>query len=143
MTAETMPAISLHQPWGGLIFLPGPDRKLHETRHWRYPERLHGQRIAIHAAKRQWRLDDVPLELRRGAMAGVSFHFGGFLGTVVLDGCFSTNDYGPHGEVDRLAGNWSPDRFAWRLADIRPLEKPVPALGRQGWWTINPAILEN
>jgi activating signal cointegrator 1 len=31
-------------------------------------------------------------------------------------------------------GDFFPGRFAWLLADIEPLAKPVPARGRQGLW---------
>lgn len=32
-------------------------------------------------------------------------------------------------------GHWHPDMWAWRLTDIEPLPEPIPATGRQGWWT--------
>lgn len=44
-----MRCISLWQPWASLMALR---EKTIETRHWPLPERLIGQRMAIHAAKR-------------------------------------------------------------------------------------------
>lgn len=137
-----MRAISLHQPWAFLIFIPGPVHKAHETRHWRYPAALEGQRIAIHAAKRAPLREEVEPLLESGLLHGHhKLHRGAFLGTARLAGCFSTDERQPANELDRLGGNWSPGRFAWALEDIRPLPEPVPALGRQGWWTIPDDLL--
>lgn len=35
----------------------------------------------------------------------------------------------------RPYGDFTPGRYAWLLADVRPLTSPVPAKGRQGLWT--------
>lgn len=32
-------------------------------------------------------------------------------------------------------GNYTPGRWAWRMADVQPLPTPIPARGKQGWWT--------
>ena len=34
----------------------------------------------------------------------------------------------------RPYGDFSPGRYAWLLADIKPLDEPIPAKGRQGLW---------
>lgn len=131
-----MRAISLHQPWASLIFLPG-DHKAHETRSWPYPPKMQGERIAIHAAKRPPRPAEMNPLLESGLLFGWrKFPLGAFVGTTRLAGCWSTEEREPASELDRLGGDWTPGRFAWALADIRPLPEPVPALGRQGWWTI-------
>lgn len=131
-----MRAISLHQPWAALIFLSGL-RKEHETRHWEYPAHLEGKRIAIHAAKRTPTLAEVGPLLEIDQLFGRHvLHRGAFLGTAVLAGCYRTEDRQPANEIDRVGGNWSPGRFAWHLTRIEKLVEPLPALGRQGWWTI-------
>jgi len=33
-----------------------------------------------------------------------------------------------------LFGDWTPGRFAWKLANVKLLPKPVPAKGKQGLW---------
>lgn len=33
-------------------------------------------------------------------------------------------------------GDWTPGRHAWQLDDVHPVDPPVPAIGRQGWFTI-------
>lgn len=80
-----MKAISLHQPWASLIMCGA---KRVETRSWRPPESLIGERIAIHAAKR---IDDCVLDAPfsryiadpvRDAPQGV------LLGSVLLEGAW-------------------------------------------------------
>jgi hypothetical protein len=34
-------------------------------------------------------------------------------------------------------GDYTPGRFAWLLADVEPLDPPVPARGRQGLWNFD------
>lgn len=41
-------------------------------------------------------------------------------------------------EDQRPFGDYQPGRFAWMLEDVRPLELPVPAIGRQGIWDWRP-----
>jgi hypothetical protein len=33
-----------------------------------------------------------------------------------------------------LFGDYTPGRYAWILSDIKPLDKPIPAKGKQGLW---------
>jgi hypothetical protein len=33
-----------------------------------------------------------------------------------------------------LFGDWTPGRFAWEMANVKKLENPVPAKGKQGLW---------
>lgn len=33
-------------------------------------------------------------------------------------------------------GDYRPGRWAWALADVEPVDPPVPAKGRQGWFTV-------
>jgi hypothetical protein len=37
-------------------------------------------------------------------------------------------------DLQKPYGDYSPGRFAWLLADIKPLPEPIPARGRQGLW---------
>lgn len=41
--------------------------------------------------------------------------------------------------VERVLGGYDVGRFATLLADVEPVTPPVPARGRQGWWTWQPA----
>jgi activating signal cointegrator 1 len=49
---------------------------------------------------------------------------------------------GPVDEFDRTFGGFGPDRWAWRLEDLRPLSRPVPARGYQKLWVPSPALLD-
>lgn len=35
---------------------------------------------------------------------------------------------------ERALGDWSPGRYAWMLADVTPLKRPIAARGAQGLW---------
>lgn len=39
---------------------------------------------------------------------------------------------------ERHFGDWTPGRYAWEFADVRPLLKPVPISGKQGLWDFYP-----
>ncbi len=133
-----MRAITIWQPYASLIFA---GRKRFETRHWTYPVSMAGEVLALHAAKKPVPRDrygeevdaictaafgsDWPSTLPRSAV----------LGTVRLVGCHSMATMPPPTDGERAVGYWAPDRFAWELGDITPFAAPVPAAGKQGWWT--------
>jgi hypothetical protein len=121
-----IPAISLWQPWASFIAI---GVKRYETRHWRAPARLVGQRIAVHAAKHPVPRDDIEW-WHKIAGPDAPLPMGAFVCTAILAavhraGKVPFDEFGDYGE----------GRFAWELTDVRPLEPPVPALGRQGFWT--------
>jgi hypothetical protein len=37
-------------------------------------------------------------------------------------------------DSERAFGDYTPGRYAWLLADVRPVDPPIPATGRQGLW---------
>lgn len=41
---------------------------------------------------------------------------------------------------ERAFGDYSRDRFAWLLANLRTLETPIPCKGAQGLWDVPPDI---
>lgn len=131
-----LPCISLHQPWASLVAW---GVKQHETRHWQYPQRLEGQRIAIHAAKRcEFNVDQVLRQLlfrRHGDLWNKELPTGAVICTALLCGCIPTEVGAPDGPIDAAAGNWEPGRYAWRLRDVRELPTPIPLTGRQGWFS--------
>lgn len=140
----TLPAISLHQPYASLI---AARLKIHETRSWPAPERLLGQRIAIHAAKR---FPDT-VEMGPGLRAVCNATFGtrwrellprgAFVCTAVLTGQGPTELVTPIGVVDRYADDWTPGRWAWLLTQVERFDVPIPANGRQRWWYVDAAEL--
>lgn len=133
-----LPAISLWQPWASLIF---EGRKQHETRSWAAPAKHIGKRIVIHAAKRRVGPADMTVELHElcldafGCNYNHSLPLGYAIGSVTLDGCERMPDATPVDDDDRVAGDWAPGRFAWRLRDPVAYPKPFPLIGRQGFFS--------
>jgi hypothetical protein len=127
-----IPAITLWQPWASLIEIGA---KRYETRSFTAPQRLLGQRIAIHAAKREITLVGLDRETAWAIMAAV---IGSVYrlprGVVVCTALLAESLPAESVEPD-LFGDYSPGRFAWRLEDVQPVTPHVPARGRQmiGW----------
>ena len=124
------------QPFGTLIAEGIKDR---ETRSWRPPQALIGQRIGIHAGRRmvdQWALDQATVDAlveRFGGDYEQTLPRGAIVATAVLSGCGETTGKAldPHG--DYSAGRWW-----WKLDDVYQLYTPIPVAGRQGIWTYEP-----
>ncbi len=138
-----IPAISLWQPWASLIIVGA---KLHETRHWRAPERVVGQRMIIHAAKRPVDRDlDPELHALCKLWLGESYRDaiprGCAIGTAVLKYSRQMTDVEPETVGDRIAGNWSPERFAWRFTAPSPLTPEIAMRGRQSIWMVDEACI--
>ena len=146
-----MTAITIWQPWASLI---AHGWKRYEFRSWKAPDRLIGERIAIHAAMRKPSLEEVKAVARadkKRGMAGGPFRFGeealNFLATTKIDDyprrvIIATAELGkpltPH-EVAIFANvppaqarfcNWG-----WPLSDVHLVE-PIPCKGRQGFWRV-------
>lgn len=156
-----MRALTLTQPWASFACwgLKGP-----ETRSWRVPRYILGQRIAIHASKgfpgwakalcRQEPFCTVITENLRRNEAGQfcfdevlkNFPLGAVVCTAIVTGCVRTEDVGVLGQSYESVktlwvtpqqwafGDYSPGRFAWILEDIKPLSEPVPAKGMLSLW---------
>lgn len=141
-----MRAITLRQPWASLI----GRGKSNETRSWRTS---HRGPLAIHAAKTfpieamrfclnprvaetlaPLRMGDIPLEkcLPRGAVVAVA----------ELVDCFQIPSLVPHGlrlsDNERVFGAYAPGRWVWVLENVRFVDPPIPARGRQGLWEWTP-----
>jgi hypothetical protein len=121
-----MRAISLWQPWATAIVL---GRKTIETRSWFTPYR---GPIAIHAAKRPLDVEELLLCSELG-MPQTGHAFGAVVAIADLISCMRTEGLAPSIE-DRAWGNFTPGRYGWVLANVRPLTPPVPARGMQGLW---------
>lgn len=149
-----MKAISLWQPWASLIAVGA---KKFETRSW--PTNYRGP-IAIHAAKKPFDTDSFldrelhPFAEVLGLPDIYSFDalpYGCIVATARLVDCHEMLD-DESGKmlniylqrpnyfkeyiqaIERHFGDWRPGRFAWELADVKALPRPIPAKGRQGLW---------
>ncbi len=175
-----MKAISLWQPWASLVACGA---KPFETRHWAPPDKLIGQTIAIHAAKKidkdaakmaedlmygQWdnhgglaeRIEatwgDAPDEIM-GVFGHATMPIGCIVCTARLDAAFELGDPAEETAVPAASvknrmisrpmpecftvryddfGDYAPERWAWLLRDVVPLNPPPPAIGRQGFFEL-------
>ena len=136
-----MKALTLTQPWASLVVL---GVKRYETRSWPIPLSLRGgqHRIAIHAAK-GWTVDDREFLsdlIRDGVlpqMATATIPRGAVLGTVRLDGIFTTTAALRQNDMtalERELGDYSPGRYAWLLGAPDRFPDPIPARGSLGLW---------
>lgn len=132
---RTIKALSLWQPWATLI---ASGVKAHETRHW---STEHRGAIAIHAAKR---LDfaGAPVQLCHRVLGRTWWDKcpqGAVVAVARLRTCRSTDDVFQHvTRADAASGDFSEGRFAWALTEVRPLDEPIPTLGRQGLFNWSP-----
>ena len=137
-----IPAITLWQPYASLIEVGA---KRYETRGFMAPQRLLGQRIAIHAAKRQITL----VELDRETVCAIldAINRSVYLSVyrlprgVVVCTAFLAESLPVESVEPDMFGDYSPGRFAWRLDDVQPVTPHVPARGSQliGWSWESPA----
>jgi hypothetical protein len=127
-----IPALTLWQPYASLIAV---GVKKFETRSFAAPQRLLGQRIAIHAAKREITLVGLDRETALAIMSAVNGSVYRLpRGVVVCTAVLAESLPAESVEPD-LFGDYSPGRFAWRLEDVQPVSPHIPARGRPmiGW----------
>lgn len=154
-----MKTISLWTLWAMLIAY---GHKKIETRSWKAPEKLIGQRIAIHSTKAMpgWVKRLLP---EFAKLLGIKYEgswlyylacgigpFGKVVATAKLAACYRIIGFkivdGKAGaglengmviDNDSLEyhfGDYTPGRYAWILEDVQPLKEPIPANGKQGLW---------
>ena len=131
-----MQALTLWQPWATLIVL---GLKRYETRSWgtyyRGPLLIHAGKRCDRQHERMLReegwLDDVDGPLPTGVILAVA-QLASMRAAAGVDV--------DHKEM--LFGDFSLGRYAWRLADVRPLAEPIPCRGKQGLWTPDAHVLD-
>jgi hypothetical protein len=129
-----MRCISLLQPWATCVVL---GLKRYETRTW---ATRHRGTLAVHASRRfppslraLCRQDPLRRLLREAGFAGSSeFLTGVILGTVEVVDCRRVEALGLVGADELALGDFRPGRWAWVLADPRPLAAAVTYRGMQG-----------
>jgi hypothetical protein len=128
-----MTAISLWQPWASLWAL---GVKIHETRHW-WTE--HRGPLLVHATQKLCRDIDAELEAIVAAHCGGDWHLtlprGALVGVCEIDACIPTERCTTTA-TDRICGNFSAGRYAWRARQAYRFEVPIPFQGRQTFFDV-------
>ncbi|MEG6521107.1 ASCH domain-containing protein [Desulfotomaculum sp. 1211_IL3151] len=140
-----MKTITLWQPWASLVAIGA---KKIETRSW---ATKHRGPLAIHAAKKV----DTNVCVKREFVIPLNEHgmvmikdlpVGAVIATCNLVDCVEIESASLLRRVARLkngveisgnefvVGFYAPGRYAWILEDVKQLDKPVPAVGKQRLW---------
>lgn len=152
-----MRALSLWQPWASAI---AHGTKRFETRHWPCPPGMLLVDVAIHAAKRRPRLDEIGDDFDE-VCAQITGHewgdlpLGSIVATARIGQVWRTEELfradgsptlfaagigvveGRSMELEFMLGNYEAGRYAWSLHDVVKLNEPVPCVGRQGFWELD------
>lgn len=138
-------ALSLTQPWATLVAIGA---KRFETRSWGTSYR---GALAIHAAKGfpAWARECCEQEPFRSALAHAHFYSWRQLPTGVivamsdLDNCTPTNTFHRSEKFEQFQqtdeykfGDYSANRFVWKLNNITQLEVFVPCMGAMKLWRV-------
>jgi len=141
-------AITLWGPWAQLIPL---EIKHYETRSWATKYR---GLLAIHAAKKIVPFHELfcglSLEQRYYIMRKICGEYGDYknmptgaiVATCNLVDCIEITARFIYSLswLEKACGDYTLGRYAWILDDVKPLRKPIPAIGRQGLWNWKEAI---
>lgn len=141
-----MKAISLHQPWATAVAL---GLKQYETRSW---STKHRGPIAIHATKKRsldqavlfdgWLRENFKIHMAFEDALDLDFdclHFGAIIAVADLRYAVASDRVQPN-STERLLGDFSPGRYAWRLDNVRRLTCSIVCRGYQQLWTVPPEI---
>lgn len=129
-----MKALSLTQPWASAIAL---GVKRYETRSW--GTRFRGD-VCIHAAKGfpRYAQEFFEDQLQEGLLLPDSdLPRGAIIAVVELAACLSTIDVFPTIErVEKMYGDYSVGRYAFRLENVRVLKEPIFCRGALSFWPV-------
>ncbi len=129
-----MKAITLWEPWASLIAVGA---KQYETRSW-YTQ--HRGEIAIHAAKvEKYPPSEVRAVMKVFEIDPLTLPYGKIVCIADITNCIEMDlELIAHQSIRESAvGDWGVGRYAWKLANVRVLEKPILARGSQGFWNWN------
>jgi hypothetical protein len=122
-----MRALTLWQPWAWAVLHAG---KRIENRTRPFPRKLLHETFALHAGRTysqgvwNWPLETPPPRRHECVLGAV-------VGTARLVQVVDRAS-----ELPEDQRRWWSGPFGWLLDDVRPLTKPVPCRGRQGFWTL-------
>lgn len=150
MNSKDIMALTVCQPWASLLAVGA---KLNETRNWRTDYR---GPLAVHSSKRFPLLDQALLKQQRffdalrhdyelNAFGVPNLPCGAIIAIADLTDCLSTNDSAniPDQNSDEFwFGDYTTERWVWKLENPRRLEVPVACKGSLGLWTPGIEIIE-
>lgn len=148
-----MKAITIIQPWATLI---ATGEKKFETRSW---STKHRGEIAIHAGKKinkeACSKPEIKEALDRHGYTVDNLPTGAVVATALLNECyevirenseaqmvmFDKTNGTKFWEVNKNGnefafGDFSLGRYAWEMAEVELMDKPLPAKGQQGLWNL-------
>jgi hypothetical protein len=123
-----MKALSIQQPW--LWAITDIDKRI-ENRTWKPPQWIIGERIALHASKK-----DDPVGYREiyeiaGIIPPAELPKGAIVATAKVVGWLDDNGFGNGHLID---DKWFFGPIGWILADIKKLDTPILCRGSLGLW---------
>ena len=139
---ESVKAITLWQPWATLVAL---GLKMYETRSW---HTNHRGLLAIHAAGRglfrPGYMDAANTAIVAPGLKIEDLPFGSIVAVVDLSRCVRISQMMIHEikEGERLVGDWTPGRYAWKLDNVRQLSEPVVCNGARKLWNVPTSLIE-
>lgn len=143
-------AITIRQPHASLMAVGA---KQNETRSWYTSYR---GPLAIHAGTHWTMMEQLQLRQRRFFDA-LADHYplddyglpavpiGAIVGVGMLVDCISTNDLSrvPSQATDEFwFGDYTPDRWMWRVENVQRLEIPIRCVGHQGLWVPEAHVMD-
>lgn len=149
LQADTVTTLSFTDPWGSALAV---GEKRVETRSWPAPARYWNHPIAIHIAstltaeaKAACEEEHFQHVLQAAGYTRTSrrgFQWNLPLRCVIaiawLERVQRVVSVCPVNEHERLFGNYTPGRYAWRFGAVYRLKEPVVATGRLGLWQWTP-----
>jgi hypothetical protein len=151
--AETLPAISMWQPYASLMFVWDRERgefaKAFETRSHKLPDRLINEWVIIHATAKFAPEESITSALNDLCydMFGCGYNYslprGAAIGRVRFGVPVPTGELAAfQPETEIAAGDWTPGRWAWPVMEAELFAMPVPMKGAQGWWRCPASAIE-
>ena len=135
-----MKVLSLLQPWATLVAIGA---KQYECRSW---QTTHRGPLLIHASakrptKREKDLFERAPYFNRFITDTNDLPYGAIIAKVDLEAIYKTEAISHALSLQELAfDDYSPNRFAWKLVNLQPLELYLPVKGTLGLWTYNGLI---
>lgn len=130
-----MKVISIIEPWASLI---KEGIKEIETRSWKTNYR---GKIYIHASLKKVSKKDERINNLVSLLEDKDFKYGHIIAEAELVDCIYMDEQFlkeiKENKQEYICGEYSLGRYAWKLSNIKVLDKPIPAKGNLGIWNYN------